>query len=267
MRFARQGRFITAPGAAGDIRGAAFADGDHAVAVGATTANGAAPGGSDFAVLCYVATANPLPGTVSERTVTQLYLDLLQRLPEPAGLAFWSAQLDQGASPAGVALAILHGTEYRTNQVQQLYRTVLHRTADPQGLQSALAFLAQNNPVEQLRTALLASDEYFQANGASLAGFIGGVYHDTLGREVDSAGLAAWQTALQSGLSRGQVVQGITSSLETEAYLVKNAYQQFLSRQPDAQGLAAWTAALQAGLTEDLLVASLAGSAESLASV
>ncbi len=93
------------------------------------------------------------------------------------------------------------------------------------------------------------------------------VYHDTLGRDVDSAGLAAWQTALESGWSRDRIAEGISNSLEADASLVDKTYQQFLSRQTDPNGLAAWVAALQQGLTEDRLIARVTTSAESLGSL
>jgi hypothetical protein len=194
--------------------------------------------------------------------VTHVYSDLLNRAADAEGLAFWSSLLDQGASPTGVALSIVHSTEYYANEVQQLYQRYLHRAADPQGFQSAVAFLIRGQTLEQLQTALLASDEYYQHHGSNFAGFVSGLYQDTLGRQADSAEVAAWQRVLETGSARGVVAQLIGSSFEADTLLVESTYQQVLSRQADPDGQAAWVAALQQGLTEELLIACFAGSAE-----
>src|SRR5262249_25960943 len=80
-------------------------------------------------------------GTLHQRWVAQAYRDLLQRQADPSGLATFTNMLDQGTSYYQVALLIqttCSGTplrcEYWEVAATNLYRTLLRREPDPQGL-------------------------------------------------------------------------------------------------------------------------------------
>jgi len=56
--------------------------------------------------------AAPNLGVGVEEFVTDIYLNLFERVPDPAGLAFWTAQISSGAvSPAEAILAIMGGAQ------------------------------------------------------------------------------------------------------------------------------------------------------------
>jgi hypothetical protein len=84
----------------------------------------------------------------------RLYRAALHRAPDPAGLAGWTAQLDNGASEAQVAQGFVNSAEFQsiftspdnTGFVTQLYQNVLGRAPDPAGLQSWLADLNGGAP-------------------------------------------------------------------------------------------------------------------------
>jgi hypothetical protein len=89
--------------------------------------------------------------------VAELYSDLLGRTVDSAGLAGWSAFLDQGGTVGQVAAGITSGVDYQTDVVQELYRQYLQRAADPAGLAGSLAFLQSGGTVEQLTAAIAGS--------------------------------------------------------------------------------------------------------------
>jgi YD repeat-containing protein len=93
------------------------------------------------AELAINAAATPLEQLRTQ--VAQLYVALLGRAPEPAGLQLWVTQLRNGATPGDVADGILNHPEARTLYpsgmddiafVYQVYHTVLNRLPDPAGL-------------------------------------------------------------------------------------------------------------------------------------
>src|SRR5437868_7574843 len=106
----------------------------------------------------------------NEGFVTQLYRDVLKREPDQGGLTAWTGMLKsrhsqeskgQQASRAQVAQAFANSVEYRMDMVQGLYDTLLHRAADPTGLNTWTNFLAQGGTQLQLEAKLVGSDEYF----------------------------------------------------------------------------------------------------------
>ena len=92
--------------------------------------------------------------------------------------------------------------------------------------------------------------------------FVQQIYHDLLGRNADSGGLAAFTTALNEGMSREQVVENIESSIEFENLKVNQLYVTFLHRQADAAGQAGFVNFLAAGGTLDGVRERILGSTE-----
>src|SRR5262249_48844379 len=91
-------------------------------------------------------------GTLSQtqRLVARVYLDLLQRPVDPAGLAIWSNFLSAGNSRTQMVQAIESSLEYRASLVQAAYLQLLHRPADSAGLSNFVAFLAAGGTIEQM---------------------------------------------------------------------------------------------------------------------
>src|SRR5262249_16807958 len=137
------------------------------------------------------------PLTATARYVVQVYLDLLHRQAEPAGLDYWSDQLDRGVSRVQVAQAIQASVEYRTEVVQGLYQQFLPRAADPTGLNSFVTYLGTGGTSTQVQALISGSPEYYQVRGSgTAAGFLDAIYQDVLGRAVDPVGRQAFGAAL-----------------------------------------------------------------------
>jgi hypothetical protein len=194
--------------------------------------------------------------------VSQVYVDLLQRPVDSAGLASWTQQLNQGLARTQFIHLIEASQEYRSDVVQALYHQVLGRGVDPAGLASWVNFLGQGNSADQLEIILLGSAEFFARVGGTNAAFVRGLYQTVLNRPVDPAGAQAWAQALAQGATRNAVAAAILGSIEADADEVQAYYARFLRRPADSAGLNAWVYALQHGLRQEDFIADLLSSDE-----
>jgi uncharacterized protein (TIGR03118 family) len=207
-------------------------------------------------------------GGANARFVDQVFQDLLNRQAEPAGLAFWIGQLDQGMARSQVVSAIEQSMEFQTNQVQQAYQRFLHRKADQAGLNFWANFLQQGHTVEQMEAGLAGSQEYFQNRGGGTNnGFLAALYQDALGRAIDAGGQAAFGTALANGATPGQIAAIVIGSQEGLQNAVQGFYGSLLHRAADNAGLNAFVNALQHGATDQQVMAALASSDEYFANL
>ena len=94
--------------------------------------------------------------------VDGLYRDILGRDADAFGRTNYLAELAAGKSRSEIANSILNSAERDRRVVNQAYSQILHRGADPSGLQSyAAKFSAPTYTPGKLELELLASDEYF----------------------------------------------------------------------------------------------------------
>jgi Domain of unknown function (DUF4214) len=196
--------------------------------------------------------------------VTQLYLDLLNRQPDSAGLNYFCSFLDQyQMTRAQVVSAVIGSQEYHTDEIERLYVKLLHRNADPAGLASWGAFLNSGGTVAQLEANILGSAEYYATRGSnSELGFLTAVYADVLGRGIGPGGQQTWGGELAAGTPRAQVAAQIMASLEAEQDLVSGWYSEFLRRPADPGGLQTFSRALQQGIPEEQILVDLLSSDE-----
>jgi hypothetical protein len=213
--------------------------------------------------------AIPQTGGVGRQFATQVYQDLLGRLPDAGGLAYWSGLIDSGQPRYPIALNLTSSTEYVGDSVQAQYQRYLHRSTDGTltsgGEGFWVSYIAHGATYEQLAESLIASDEYFNARAAhDNTLYVTTLYQDILGRAPDPAGLAYWVGILGAGGFRAPVSGSILTGTEGYQDLVRSVYQTFLRHQPDSNGLAYWTGQLQSGLRDEDLIASIIGSDEYL---
>jgi hypothetical protein len=195
--------------------------------------------------------------------VQNLYADLLGRPLDPAGQATFVGGLDRTQlTRTQVVQDILNSNEYRTDVVQALYETELHRPADSRSLSGFTAFLAGGGTEEQIAANLAGSAEFFHDNGSTNAGFLAALYQDALGRPPDSAGLSTWLAALQNGSSRSQVAAAIFGSPEYYTVWLQSLYVRLLHRTADSTGLNQFVTALEHGTHDEAIIAALVESVE-----
>jgi hypothetical protein len=203
-----------------------------------------------------------VPATTSQEFIGEVYRELLNREADPAGLAAWSALVDQGVPRPLVVFAIESSVEYRAVVIDELYRDYLNRPADPTGLNAFVQFVGLGGTFDQVRATILGSGEYFARAGGNNQNFLERLYEDALGRPLDPTGQAAWGQLLGQGAPRGTVAALVLSSPEADRFLVEEWYNEFLDRSSDAGGLATFANLLQSGQREEVAVALIVGSDE-----
>lgn len=152
--------------------------------------------------------------------------------------------------------------------VYRLYQATLDRTPDKAGFKAWVErLLTQERTFQQVAEGFVESSE-FQNDYGNLNNqdFVTLLYQNVLDREPEAAGLANWTGALDSGVSRANVVVGFSNSQEfrnntqqasdkyTENLTVAGwvddvfrLYQATLDRAPDLQGLMNWSSRLADG--------------------
>jgi hypothetical protein len=177
--------------------------------------------------------------------------------------------LDQGVPVDQVVRRMEASDEYRFKVVNDVYVKLQHRTADPSGLNSFVAFLANGGTMEQAEISIVTSAEYFQRAGGANASYLASLYHDILGRTIDPTGQVNWGATLTLGPTianfgnpRLIVARGVIQSLEAAQDRVEEFYQRFHHRAADPSGLQTFVTAQQHGLSDEDVIAAIVGSQE-----
>ncbi|MEO7649999.1 MAG: DUF4214 domain-containing protein, partial [Bryobacteraceae bacterium] len=195
--------------------------------------------------------------------VQRMYLDFLGRAADASGLAFWNNLIDTGQQSRGqVALSFFNGPEFRDTglYITNAYTAVLGRDPDYAGWRFAFDSIRSGQPRLGIVNSFIVSPEFVNTYGnLTNQQFVPLVYQNVLGRQPDSTGLLFWLGQLESGTSRGQMMEAFFLSDEYTArvrtrQLANLCYLGFLVRTPDAAGRAFWTAQLDSGLSEVGLV-------------
>src|SRR5262249_56391701 len=121
--------------------------------------------------------------------------DALHRPTAASGRTNFLQALAGGTTPTQVAAVLFGSPESEAGRVNDLYRRVLHRDADPSGLGTALDALRRGAREEDLLVNLVSSEEYF----GFYQPFVGQAYQALLRRPVDAGGLSAWTEPLPDG--------------------------------------------------------------------
>ena len=102
--------------------------------------------------------------TLIEAQITQLYVGYFDRAPDPAGLSFWVAQANAGASISGIASSFSQVPEYQNLYggflsgalVDKIYDNLFDRVPDPAGRAYWVNALDSGFPVSELVVAVMA---------------------------------------------------------------------------------------------------------------
>jgi hypothetical protein len=198
--------------------------------------------------------------------VSHFYQVAVDRSPDTQGLAFYSAQLENGVSPQSVAHQIATSTEHNEKVVAGYYAGIFNRQPDAAGLASHVAALGRGVSEERLVASLLASAE--RSADLTNPAYIQLLYTAVLGRASDQGGQEFWVGALESGASRQAVALAFLESREASTNVVDGLYASVLGRQPASAEKQGWINLLE---RPDVSFADAAsaflGSAEALARV
>lgn len=127
--------------------------------------------------------------------------------------------------------------------VRAAYRDYLARDADSSGLRFYTGRLLDAGwSEEQLREVFRHSPEFQQRD---LDAIIRRTYRETLGRDPDPSGLAAYKRGLGRGMTEPEMRAELARSREGVQYkardIVTRVYRDLLKREPDPDGLANYT--------------------------
>ncbi len=228
--------------------------------------------------------------TAAQRAVYRLYGATLAREPDAGGLAYWTAQVNAGATVTDIAAGFVGSPEFQntygalnnTQFVTLLYQNVLHRAPDAGGQTYWLGQLAGGATRAGVVTGFSESPEY-QGNTDMAArayatvvldgatyGQVFRLYGATLGRGPDAAGFQFWDDSLAGGQSVTAIAASFVGSAEFQttygslgdSAFVTLLYQNVLHRAPDPGGQAYWLGQLGGGASRASVVTGFSESPE-----
>jgi len=219
---------------------------------------------SSFVASAPGAAADTEPGAIGPAP-TARYLDVvfelfLGRSPSPGEADVWSVVAHRDGLRA-VTRSLAASDEWAGQRVDDLYRTVLGRPAEPAGRAHWVARIAGGLRLEDVAAMFFGSTEYYGRAGGNDGGFVDALYEALLDRSADAGGRSHWLAHLRRGMTRHVVAESFYASTESRFDRVAATYREVLGRAPDPGGHRHWAERLlDSGEVE--LAASLAASAE-----
>ena len=171
--------------------------------------------------------------------LTQAYGTVLDRAIDPAGLTYWTNQINAGVSRTAVAQAIWQSGEHLAIEVSNAYSTYLNRTPAASEQTYWTNRMLAGMTEDQLTQAVVNSPEYLLREQSNQA-FLAMIYPNLLGRSLDVESEVSWETALANGLTRASLIQQVLGSSEFTQNEVDQIYSDILHRPADAAGLTYW---------------------------
>jgi hypothetical protein len=166
--------------------------------------------------------------------VANLYGQVLGRVPEGDGSSYWINQLMDSyiVQRQQVAVGFLTSDEYRGRLVNDYFTSYLHRPATPGEIATYVDQLKQGAANAQVLAAILGSDEYYQRQGGTNAGWLNQAYLDLFGR-IRRADETIYLDALNNQtMDRVQVALALATSREYQGRLAADFFAMSLMRQP-----------------------------------
>jgi Domain of unknown function (DUF4214)/Calx-beta domain len=174
--------------------------------------------------------------------IVSLYRTVLQRDPDPSGLANWQSALQLGTSRLQIAQAFWESAEHRALEVTQFYASLLHRAVDPTGMAFWTRFMQAGHSEKEVYRGIVQSTEYLNLH-LGQTNFASSVFTDLVGRAPNAGELQATQQVLSSQGTRA-VIDILVRALEADARWVDQDYAQLLGRAGDAAGRQFWANAI-----------------------
>lgn len=190
-----------------------------------------------------VSTTNQLTGNAA--FVQTLFTQFLRRTGDTNNAndaGAWVNFMTNGGTQAQVANGIIRSAESLGYVVDDLYRTILRRAADPIGRAYHVNLLASGWSIEAVQNGLYGGAEYAVYYPGDAA-FVGSLFWTVLGRAPDQASINSW-VALIPTYTRGGVANGFINSTESRTAQVRTAFFDVLKRTaataPTAPQVTAW---------------------------
>lgn len=171
--------------------------------------------------------------------VVALHDTFMQALPTPDQYRRWLSTADADGLRAA-ALGMARSEAYSGVIIDDLYRRVLDRSADPGGKEYWLDILASGVRIETVGISFYGSKEYFDRKGGAET-FVRSLYENLLFREADRKGLDYWVGMLQDRRATpADVASGFYLSLESRLDRAARVYESILGRRPAPEAQQDW---------------------------
>ncbi len=213
-------------------------------------------------------TCTPSTLAGNQRVVQAQFVDLLVRVADDGGVAYWTQQMDSGLSAGFLAKRFTGTPEYGQRVVTRLVRTYLGRAATMQE-QSAGAPTVVAGRRFDVAAAILGGQEYYDATApvfpsgpATDDTWIAALYPDTVGRAPSAGDVTFVKGQLAAGRTRTQIARQLIGTAEGRGVAVRDVYRVLLRRNPSAADQAYWGDLLRQGASPERLVTLIAGSQE-----
>jgi hypothetical protein len=179
--------------------------------------------------------------------VQRLYLNVLGRQADPAGLSNWVGELNSGTSRGTVLIGFSESPEFQSdmaNKVEtiRLYYLLLQRMPTAVERQDWIAFRNGDGQTDTLFALAYPSS-------LSDSAYVQTIFQGFLCRAADVGALSTFTTGLAAGtVTHGSLVDTVQNSAEFSAYVgpVSRLYLAAFNRIPDQPGLINWVGYAQA---------------------
>jgi len=194
-----------------------------------------------------------------ESVVRSQFRDLLGRVADSGGVAYWSGKLDGGASATKVAQQLLATSTARSELVRSTFDVWSCSGEPPSDLAVAMGveYLRGGGSLPALRADIVAST--IPSDGDPVVC----LYRAALGRNPDPGGRAYVEGRLEVE-SVQKVSRRLVMSSEGRRVRFNRLYQHLLARDAQPDEVADAVAAIQSGRTEQWVTAQIAGTNEYL---
>jgi hypothetical protein len=198
----------------------------------------------------------------NQKFVTKLYGDLLNRTPTSNEQLVAAFVLALGGTRTQIAGIITSSNEYRTDRIQADYSKFLNRPASAGEVTFYLSYLQGGATQDDVKDALAGSDEYYRLAGGTELGFLNKLYADVLGRPLDRAAAATFETLLNNGTPRLTVAGLVVKSVEAHQRVIADLFHLLLKRLPTVAEQSAYVQLLQMNVREEMIIDMICASDE-----
>ncbi len=163
--------------------------------------------------------------------VNALYQNVLHRAGDTGGMQTWNNALAHGTSRADVLVDFSESAENKTTleaapnqtysetveaQAERLYDAAFGRAPDPIGYGNLTRGMLNGVTLQQAALGFVQSAEFSNRYGAAASNgtFVDALYQNTLHRAADPSGRAQYLAALNSGMSRTDLLVSFSESAE-----------------------------------------------------
>lgn len=199
-------------------------------------------------------------GSANEQLVNSVYVTVLHRSADAAGLAFWTNILNQAKPFQDVVRSIVGSSEAETAAVSAAFLTYLAIDPTAQQVKTALAVKAATGVSPTLQ--VLGSKAYFDNSGGTDSAFLDQLALDVTGASFSKAQKSAFASQLASGTSRQTVALEALSGVASRTFVVQGLYGAILGRNADTAGQNAFVSTLLAGNPVQKVIISMLSSSE-----